>query len=187
MNAAIIFLLSCIVCGMSVGSSDELTNKIFPKENVALLSKNATAWFTGDGIGDYPTELINDEVPKWRNGVTSGWTYLFVRYGKSSLTIKLSQVYSLNYISFYIQKHFSEYDNDNYGGGDFRYSYYVETSIDNLTWTEVCDRRSSRFFGLQECHFPVEPVQYIRIVPTDHTAKETNYHMRLARFKALFK
>ena len=53
---------------------------------------------------------------------------------------------------------------------DRKYKYFIETSVNNVTWEIVADRRNENCKSWQNIRFDERPVVFIRIIGTDNTA-----------------
>ncbi|XP_063925361.1 BTB/POZ domain-containing protein 9-like isoform X1 [Zophobas morio] len=58
---------------------------------------------------------------------------------------------------------------------DRKYKYFIETSVNNVTWEIVADRRNENYKSWQNIRFDERPVVFIRIIGTDNTAN-TDFH-----------
>lgn len=63
------------------------------------------------------------------------------------------------------------------------YSYYVEISLDQVTWQRVVDYRNCLCRSWQTLHFPTRVIRYIRITGTRNTSNRT-FH--LTTFRCLY-
>ncbi|CAL8103889.1 unnamed protein product [Calicophoron daubneyi] len=63
------------------------------------------------------------------------------------------------------------------------YSYYVEVSLDQLTWYRVVDYRNYLCRSWQTLHFPARVIHYVRITGTRNTSNRT-FH--LITFRCLY-
>lgn len=55
---------------------------------------------------------------------------------------------------------------------DRAYSYYIETSLDQVNWTMVADKRNEACRSWQVLTFKPQPMSFIKIVGTHNTANE---------------
>lgn len=128
------------------------TTVSIPNGNIALESRGATAkgGFEPKRVIDGKEWTGLQKGVDWQN---QGYAAVFV---DESLTVELDQVYLLNFIQLHLL--------DCYGK---EYMYYLEISDDNEKWTKIHDQTNEWSTGVQEISFQEQPVQFIKITPTN--------------------
>lgn len=133
---------------------DLFSELIVPNYNVASSLHSSCVL---EGVSRTRNALINGDYKNydWDSGYTchqlgSGW-----------ISIHLAQPYVLSSMRLLL------WDCDNRS-----YSYCIETSIDQSTWTMVADKRNEACRSWQVLTFPAKPVSFIRITGTHNTANE---------------
>jgi len=133
----------------------ELSNElIVPNYNIASTMHSA---FVLEGVSRTRNALINGDFKNydWDSGYTCH------QLGSGSISIHLAQPYLLNSMRLLL------WDCDNRA-----YSYCIETSLDQSTWTVCADKRNEACRSWQVIVFPARVVSFIRITGTHNTANE---------------
>lgn len=138
-------------------STDEISLNdgfIIPLCNVATLEKSACII---EGVSRDRNALINGDTNNF--DWDSGYTCHQLKNG--GITVQLAQPYLITCMKLLL------WDMD-----DRAYSYYIEFSLDNATWTEVVDKRRDECKSWQDLQITMTPATFIRIVGTNNTANE---------------
>ncbi|UYV67112.1 BTBD9 [Cordylochernes scorpioides] len=127
-----------------------------PHFNVASLVERACVI---EGVSRCRNALINGDTEHydWDSGYTCH------QLGSGAIVVQLAQPYMLSSMRLLL------WDCD-----ERTYSYYVEVSVDQITWTQVEDRRDKPCSSWQHLTFKPTPVVFIRIVGTHNTANEVS-------------
>ncbi|VDK53261.1 unnamed protein product [Anisakis simplex] len=133
---------------------DPTTTLLVPTANVATISNNATVI---EGVSRSRNALLNGETSNydWDNGYTCH------QLGSGAIVVQLPQPYLIDSMRLLL------WDCD-----DRHYSYYVEVSCDQVSWTRVADRTQNQCKAWQILRFERLPVVFIRIVGTHNSANE---------------
>ncbi|CAF1116051.1 unnamed protein product [Adineta steineri] len=125
-----------------------------PIENMATIEGSAVV---SEGVSRMRNALINGDYQSydWDSGYTCH------QIGSGGIIIQLCQPYIVSSMRLLL------WDCDNRS-----YSYYIETSYDNVTWTKVVDKRTSACRSWQILTFAPRIVTFIRICGTHNTANE---------------
>lgn len=125
-----------------------------PNYNVASILHSS---FVLEGVSRTRNALINGDYKNydWDSGYTCH------QLGSGSISIHLAQPYILGSMRLLL------WDLDNRS-----YSYCIETSIDQSTWTMCADKRNEACRSWQIIVFPPRPVSFVRITGTHNTANE---------------
>ncbi|KHN80456.1 BTB/POZ domain-containing protein 9 [Toxocara canis] len=133
---------------------DPATTLLIPSANVATIANNATVI---EGVSRSRNALLNGETSNydWDNGYTCH------QLGSGAIVVQLPQPYLVDSIRLLL------WDCD-----DRHYSYYIEVSCDQSSWTRVADRTQEQCKAWQILRFERQPVVFIRIVGTHNSANE---------------
>ncbi|CAF3726959.1 unnamed protein product [Adineta steineri] len=125
-----------------------------PIENMATIEGSAVV---SEGVSRMRNALINGDYQSydWDSGYTCH------QIGSGGIIIQLCQPYIVSSMRLLL------WDCDNRS-----YSYYIETSYDNVTWTKVVDKRTSACRSWQILTFAPRIVTFVRICGTHNTANE---------------
>ncbi|CAF2085115.1 unnamed protein product [Rotaria magnacalcarata] len=125
-----------------------------PIENIATIENSA---IVSEGVSRVRNALINGDYQSydWDTGYTCH------QIGSDGIVIQLSQPYVVSSMRLLL------WDCDNRS-----YSYYIETSPDNIKWSKVVDKRNTACQSWQILTFPPRIVVFIRICGTHNTANE---------------
>ncbi|CAF0889572.1 unnamed protein product [Adineta ricciae] len=125
-----------------------------PTENVATIEGSAVV---SEGVSRIRNALINGDYQSydWDSGYTCH------QIGSGGIIIQLCQPYIISSMRLLL------WDCDNRS-----YSYYIETSYDNATWTKIVDKRTLACRSWQILTFSPRIVGFIRICGTHNTANE---------------
>lgn len=118
-----------------------------PEENVATVEAGASLIECHTGRDEVISSLQSTAFTDVQSNIRH-------QIGKGSITIQLSQPYSVNCMRLLLDPCWGEY------------SYYIEISLDKNDWTRVVDRTAGFHHGLQTIHFDTRPVIFIKIVGT---------------------
>lgn len=127
---------------------------IQPRCNVATLEKSA---FIIEGVSRDRNALINGDTHNF--DWDSGYTCHQLKNG--GITVHLAQPYLITSMKLLL------WDMD-----DRAYSYYIQFSLNNVTWQEVVDKRHEGCKSWQSLEIQPTPTCFIRIVGTNNTANE---------------
>ncbi|XP_019853257.1 PREDICTED: BTB/POZ domain-containing protein 9-like isoform X2 [Amphimedon queenslandica] len=127
---------------------------IIPDENVASISTSATVL---EGVSRSRNALLNGNTRDydWDSGYTCH------QLGSGYIIIQLAQPYVISTMRLLL------WDCD-----DRSYSYYIEVSTDQKSWTKVIDRSQESCRSWQHIQFDPLPVTFVKIVGTHNTANE---------------
>ncbi|CAF4888668.1 unnamed protein product, partial [Rotaria sp. Silwood1] len=125
-----------------------------PIENIATIESSAVV---SEGVSRIRNALINGDYQSydWDTGYTCH------QIGSGGIVIQLCQPYVVSSMRLLL------WDCDNRS-----YSYYIETSYDNVTWSKVVDKRNIACRSWQILTFSPRIVVFIRICGTNNTANE---------------
>ncbi|CAF1098253.1 unnamed protein product [Adineta steineri] len=125
-----------------------------PVENVATLEGSAVV---SEGVSRVRNALINGDYLSydWDSGYTCH------QLGSGGIVIQLCQPHVVSSMRLLL------WDCDNRS-----YSYYIETSYDNMTWSKVVDRQTAACRSWEILTFSPRIVVFIRICGTHNTANE---------------
>ncbi|CAF2966910.1 unnamed protein product, partial [Rotaria sp. Silwood2] len=125
-----------------------------PIENIASIEGSAVV---SEGVSRVRNALINGDYQSydWDTGYTCH------QIGSGGIVIQLCQPYIVSSMRLLL------WDCDNRS-----YSYYIETSYDNVTWSKVVDKRNVACRSWQILTFSPRIVVFIRICGTHNTANE---------------
>jgi len=125
-----------------------------PIENIATIEASAVV---SEGVSRVRNALINGDYQKydWDTGYTCH------QIGSGGIVIQLSQPYIVSSMRLLL------WDCDNRS-----YSYYIETSYDNVSWSKVIDKQAIACRSWQILTFSPRIVVFIRICGTHNTANE---------------
>ncbi|CAF1228299.1 unnamed protein product [Rotaria sordida] len=125
-----------------------------PTENIATIESSAVV---SEGVSRVRNALINGDYQSydWDTGYTCH------QIGSGGIIIQLCQPYIVSSMRLLL------WDCDNRS-----YSYYIETSYDNVTWSKVVDKRNVTCRSWQILTFSPRIVVFIRICGTNNTANE---------------
>ena len=129
-------------------------NLIVPTQNVATIQQSA---FVLEGVSRSRNSLINGDYKNydWDSGYTCH------QLGSGCICIQLAQPYLISSMRMLL------WDCDNRS-----YSYYIETSLDQVKWTMVVDKRNENCRSWQVLTFEPRAVSFIKITGTHNTANE---------------
>lgn len=149
-----IFHLVSMEVKYSLDHYDLYNELIVPNYNIASILHSS---FVLEGVSRSRNALINGDYKNydWDSGYTCH------QLGSGSISIHLAQPYVLNSMRLLL------WDCDNRS-----YSYCIETSLDQSTWTMCADKRNEACRSWQVLVFPPRPVSFIRITGTHNTANE---------------
>lgn len=127
---------------------------IAPKLNVACVEKSAVVI---EGVSRNKNSLLNGNTTDydWDCGYTCH------QLGSGNILVQLGQPYLIS--SFRILL----WDCD-----ERTYSFYIETSVNQVDWELVVDKKNERLQSWQSFTFEPRPISYIRIVGTYNSANE---------------
>uniref|UniRef100_F1KWU4 BTB/POZ domain-containing protein 9 n=1 Tax=Ascaris suum TaxID=6253 RepID=F1KWU4_ASCSU len=133
---------------------DPTTTLLVPIANVATIANNATVI---EGVSRSRNALLNGETSNydWDNGYTCH------QLGSGAIVVQLPQPYLIDSMRLLL------WDCD-----DRHYSYYVEVSCDQTSWTRIADRTQEQCKAWQILRFERRPIVFIRIVGTHNSANE---------------
>ncbi|MFH4977444.1 hypothetical protein AB6A40_004153 [Gnathostoma spinigerum] len=133
---------------------DPATTLLIPSTNVATIAHCAVVI---EGVSRSRNALLNGETSNydWDNGYTCH------QLGSGAITVQLSQPYLIDSMRLLL------WDCD-----DRHYSYYVEVSCDQVSWTRVADHTQEQCRAWQVLRFDPRPVVFVRIVGTHNSANE---------------
>ncbi|CAF3473058.1 unnamed protein product [Rotaria socialis] len=125
-----------------------------PIENIATIEEGA---IVSEGVSRVRNALINGDYQSydWDTGYTCH------QIGSGGIVIQLSQPYVVSSMRLLL------WDCDNRS-----YSYYIETSPDNIKWSTVVDKRNTACRSWQILTFSPRIVVFVRICGTHNTANE---------------
>ncbi|XP_064490258.1 BTB/POZ domain-containing protein 9-like [Ornithodoros turicata] len=125
-----------------------------PQENVATVALSA---YVMEGVSRSRNALINGDTSNydWDSGYTCH------QLGSGAIVVQLAQPYLVDSMRLLL------WDCDSRS-----YSYYVEVSVNQKTWTMVADKRDELCRSWQLLLFPLQPVVFVRIVGTHNSANE---------------
>ncbi|CAM4745183.1 unnamed protein product [Rotaria magnacalcarata] len=125
-----------------------------PAQNVATLEASA---IVSEGVSRVRNALINGDYLSydWDSGYTCH------QLGSGGIVIQLCQPYVVSSMRLLL------WDCDNRS-----YSYYIETSCDNITWSKAVDKQNTACRSWEILTFAPRIVVYIRICGTHNTANE---------------
>lgn len=125
-----------------------------PINNVATLESSAVV---SEGVSRVRNALINGDYHSydWDSGYTCH------QLGSGGIVIQLSQPYVVSSMRLLL------WDCDNRS-----YSYYIETSYDNINWSKAVDKQTVACRSWEILTFSPRIVVYIRICGTHNTANE---------------
>lgn len=93
----------------------------------------------------------------------SGYTWHII--GDGSITVELERNSAINNINILL-----------WDGDSRSYSYYIETSVDQINWKRIVDHTNhDHCRSWQYLNFPSQVVRYIKLVGTYNTAN-TSFH-----------
>jgi len=138
-------------------TTDKYTLKdqlIVPHYNVASVTRSAVVL---EGVSRERNALINGDYKNydWDSGYTCH------QLGSGSISIQLAQPFIVSSMRLLL------WDCDNRS-----YSYCIETSLDQVSWTMVVDKREQACRSWQIVTFEPTLVSFIRITGTHNTANE---------------
>ncbi|EJW86771.1 hypothetical protein WUBG_02318 [Wuchereria bancrofti] len=133
---------------------DPVTTLLVPSANVATIANNAIVI---EGVSRSRNALINGETSNydWDNGYTCH------QLGSGAIIVQLPQPYLIDSMRLLL------WDCD-----DRHYSYYVEVSCDNTSWTRIADKTQEHCRAWQILRFDRLPVVFIRLVGTHNSVNE---------------
>ncbi|CAG9539867.1 unnamed protein product [Cercopithifilaria johnstoni] len=133
---------------------DPVTTLLVPTANVATIANNAIVI---EGVSRSRNALINGETSNydWDNGYTCH------QLGSGAIAVQLPQPYLIDSMRLLL------WDCD-----DRHYSYYVEVSCDNTSWTRIADKTQEHCRAWQLLRFDRLPVVFIRLVGTHNSVNE---------------
>ncbi|CAM2718263.1 unnamed protein product [Rotaria socialis] len=125
-----------------------------PIENIATIEEGA---IVSEGVSRVRNALINGDYQSydWDTGYTCH------QIGSGGIVIQLSQPYVVSSMRLLL------WDCDNRS-----YSYYIETSLDNIKWSTFVDKRNTACRSWQILTFSPRIVVFVRICGTHNTANE---------------
>ncbi|XP_054759459.2 BTB/POZ domain-containing protein 9-like [Lytechinus pictus] len=127
---------------------------IVPQQNVATIKASASVI---EGVSRSRNALLNGDTKNydWDSGYTCH------QLGSGSIVVQLAQPYVIGSIRLLL------WDCD-----ARTYSYFVDVSTDQQTWTRVADKTKDNCRSWQTLYFQRRPVTFIKIVGTRNTANE---------------
>ena len=121
-----------------------------PDINVASKRYNPVL---ASGISARGSDLFTDEPVSYCGAVGFVWHPIVVGSNADQIKIRLDSIYMINHIDLLL------YDLD-----QRHYSYRIDVSQDDISWTTVVDRSNQR--SMQSLDFNPTPAKFIRIVGT---------------------